>query len=113
MTSRQIGHFFFEAQRLRCRKRTPVQKHKEEIKVGYNLRRKVAAAGDLGDVNRFRSIRPDLFRNSLLTRTARSWCGTSRKSGLSSGRRTALLFRTAPDFTSSRISEQGGWGPKS
>jgi len=40
MTSRQIGHFFFEP-RDYDEVNDASHKHKEEIKVGYNLRRKV------------------------------------------------------------------------
>jgi Protein of unknown function (DUF962) len=40
MTSRQIGHFFFEP-RDYDEVNHATHEHKEEIKVGYNLRRKV------------------------------------------------------------------------
>ena len=40
MTSRQIGHFFFEPKGYDAVNRA-THEHKEEIKVGYNLRRKV------------------------------------------------------------------------
>ena len=40
MTSRQIGHFFFEPKGYDDVNRA-THEHKEEIKVGYNLRRKV------------------------------------------------------------------------
>src|SRR6188472_4378328 len=40
MTSRQAGHFFFEPKDYDVVNRA-THEHKEEIKVGYNLRRKV------------------------------------------------------------------------
>src|SRR6201997_5064170 len=40
MTSRQIGHFFFEPKDYDLVNQA-THEHKEEIKVGYNLRRKV------------------------------------------------------------------------
>ncbi len=40
MTSRQIGHFFFEPKTYDVANEA-THEHKEEIKVGYNLRRKV------------------------------------------------------------------------
>lgn len=40
MTTRQAGHFFFEPKGYDAYNRT-THEHKEEIKVGYNLRRKV------------------------------------------------------------------------
>src|SRR3974377_867411 len=40
MTSRQIGHFFFEPRGYDVVNHAS-HEHKEEIKVGYNLRRKV------------------------------------------------------------------------
>ena len=40
MTSRQIGHFFFEPRNY-DEVKDASHEHKEEIKVGYNLRRKV------------------------------------------------------------------------
>src|SRR5262250_632900 len=40
MTSRQIGHFFFEPKDYDVVNQA-THEHKEEIKVGYNLRRKV------------------------------------------------------------------------
>jgi hypothetical protein len=40
MTSRQVGHFFFEPKGYDAINRV-TNEHKEEIKVGYNLRRKV------------------------------------------------------------------------
>src|SRR6516225_2842526 len=40
MVSRQIGHFFFEPKDY-DRVNQATHEHKEEIKVGYNLRRKV------------------------------------------------------------------------
>jgi hypothetical protein len=40
MTSRQIGHFFFEPKGYDAVNRA-TQEYKEEVKVGYNLRRKV------------------------------------------------------------------------
>jgi hypothetical protein len=40
MVSRQVGHFFFEPKGYDVVNRT-THEHKEEIKVGYNLRRKV------------------------------------------------------------------------
>src|SRR5215813_5546010 len=40
MTSRQIGHFFFEPRDYDVVNHA-THEHKEEIKVGYNLRRKV------------------------------------------------------------------------
>ena len=40
MTSRQIGHFFFEPRDYDVVNQA-THEHKEEIKVGYNLQRKV------------------------------------------------------------------------
>ena len=40
MTSRQIGHFFFEPKGY-DHVNQATHEHKEEIKVGYNLRRKI------------------------------------------------------------------------
>src|SRR5262249_3141819 len=40
MTSRQVGHFFFEPKGYDAVNQA-THEHKEEIKVGYNLRRKV------------------------------------------------------------------------
>ncbi len=47
MTSRQAGHFFFEPKGY-DEVNHATHEHKEDIKVGYNLRRKVGADGDLG-----------------------------------------------------------------
>src|SRR5262249_192541 len=44
MWSRQIGHFFFEPKGF-DRVNNVTFEHKEEVKVGYNLRRKVALFG--------------------------------------------------------------------
>jgi hypothetical protein len=44
MTSRQIGHFFFEPKGY-DEVNQATHEHKEEIKVGYNLRRKVVLMG--------------------------------------------------------------------
>jgi hypothetical protein len=44
MTSRQIGHFFFEPKGYDHVNRA-THEHKEDIKVGYNLRRKVVLMG--------------------------------------------------------------------
>ena len=45
MWSRQIGHFFFEPKTYDHGSTRPTHEHKEDIKVGYNLRRKVVLMG--------------------------------------------------------------------
>ena len=47
MTSRQAGHFFFEPKGY-DEVNQATHEYKEDIKVGYNLRRKGGADGDLG-----------------------------------------------------------------
>ena len=51
MTSRQIGHFFFEPKDYDVVNQA-THEYKEEIKVGYNLRRKVGVDVDLGHSRR-------------------------------------------------------------
>ena len=53
MVSRQVGHFFFEPKGY-DEVNQATHEYKEEIKVGYNLRRKVVLHVDLGAVARCR-----------------------------------------------------------
>jgi hypothetical protein len=60
MTSRQAGHFFFEPKGYDAVNRATHQ-HKEEIKVGYNLRRKVVLMGIWALSPLLLLVAPDLF----------------------------------------------------
>jgi hypothetical protein len=60
MTSRQAGHFFFEPKGYDEVNRATHQ-HKEEIKVGYNLRRKVVLMGIWALSPLLLLVSPDLF----------------------------------------------------
>jgi len=60
MTSRQAGHFFFEPRGYDHINRVS-HEHKEEIKIGYNLRRKVVLMTIWALAPAVLYIRPDLF----------------------------------------------------
>jgi len=60
MTSRQAGHFFFEPKGY-DRINEATHAHKEDIKVGYNLRRKVVLMGIWALSPLLLLLRPDLF----------------------------------------------------
>jgi hypothetical protein len=60
MWSRQIGHFFFEP-RGYDHVNQATHEHKEEIKVGYNLQRKIVLLSLWGAVPAVLYLEPDLF----------------------------------------------------
>jgi hypothetical protein len=60
MTSRQIGHFFFEPQGY-DEVNQASHAHKEEIKVGYNLRRKLVLLALWGGSPLLLAWQPDLW----------------------------------------------------
>lgn len=60
MTSRQAGHFFFEP-RGYDHVNDCTHEYKEEVKVGYNLARKVVLMGLWGSCPVLLYLRPDLF----------------------------------------------------
>jgi len=60
MTSRQAGHFFFEPKGY-DEVNLATHQHKEEIKVGYNLRRKVVLMGIWALSPLLLLLKPDLF----------------------------------------------------
>ena len=97
MTSRQAGHFFFEPKGYDAVNQA-THEHKEEIKVGYNLRRKIVLHGDLGAVTGCAVARPDPVRPvSTPHRAAPSSCSTSAQIWLAVGI-GGLLFRTVHLF---------------
>ena len=60
MTSRQIGHFFFEPQGY-DEVNQASHAHKEQIKVGYNLRRKIVLLALWGGSPLLVMLQPDLW----------------------------------------------------
>jgi ferric iron reductase protein FhuF len=60
MWSRQIGHFFFEPRGFDHVNQV-THEHKEEIKVGYNLQRKIVLLSLWGAVPAVLYLQPDLF----------------------------------------------------
>ena len=96
MPSRQIGHFFFEPTGYDDANRA-THEHKEQIKVGYNLHRKVvlmsiwllcaAAAGD----------RSDPVRDGRGSFELGELCEQCRRA-VAAARRRALVFRTVHLF---------------
>ncbi len=60
MWSRQIGHFFFEPKGYDHVNRA-THEYKEEIKVGYNLQRKIVLLSLWGSVPAMLHLQPDLF----------------------------------------------------
>lgn len=92
MTTRQAGHFFFEPHDY-DEVNQATHAYKEEIKVGYNLRRKVVLMGLWAASPLLVWIRPDLF--GLVTPHA-DWVGFAMQVGaiwLVLGA-AGLLFRT-------------------
>ena len=63
MPSRQLGHFFFEPQSYDHANQV-THEYKEEVKVGYNLRRKDCSPHDLGTVAVVAARRSDVGRNA-------------------------------------------------
>ena len=62
MTSRQIGHFFFEPMGYDSIN-DATHEYKEEVKVGYNLRRKTVLLFNLGVISAAPVLQADVFRN--------------------------------------------------
>ena len=96
MTSRQAGHFFFEP-RGYDHKNQATHEHKEEIKIGYNLFRKVILMSVWAAIPVTLVIDPTLFG---LLDAPESWVGTLRHVGegwliLGVG---AILFRSTQLF---------------
>ena len=97
MISRQVGHFFFEPKGY-DEVNQATHEHKEEIKVGYNLRRKVVllaiwALSPLAALLRSDAVRP----LRAARRRRRSSCATCRLLWLALGV-GGLLFRTVQLF---------------
>ena len=69
MTSRQAGHFFFEPKGY-DEVNQATHEYKEEIKVGYNLQRKVVLLIDLGAVAAAALSRSDAVRDFRAAYTA-------------------------------------------
>ncbi len=61
MTSRQAGHFFFEPKGY-DEVNQATHEHKEDIKVGYNLRRKIVLMSGSGRVTALLLVGPDAVR---------------------------------------------------
>ena len=109
MTTRQAGHFFFEPKHYDVINQA-THEHKEEIKVGYNLQRKVVlmaiwAASPLllfadptlfGLVNAATSTRgfPAQCRQALADRRRRRPAVPHRAAVLHQGRQTGLVWMT-------------------
>ncbi len=96
MTSRQVGHLFFEPKDYDAVNRA-THAHKEEIKVGYNLRRKVVLLAIWALSPLLLLVDPTLLGT---VEPAESWGGAARQVGhlwlfLGAG---GLLFRTVHLF---------------
>ena len=99
MCSRQVGHFFFEPKGY-DEVNQATHEYKEEIKVGYNLRRKVVLHVDLGRGRRCCSASIRRCSGSVRSRTPddlAAICTTWRRCGWRSAA-AALLFRTVHLF---------------
>ena len=97
MTSRQVGHFFFEPKDY-DEVNQATHEHKEEIKVGYNLQAQGRAAVDLGAVAAAAVARSDAVRH-VPAAHRRQRIPAPRGADLA-GRSgsAALLFRTVQLF---------------
>lgn len=110
MTSRQAGHFFFEP-RGYDHKNQATHEHKEEIKIGYNLFRKVVLMSIWAAVPVTLLIDPTLF--SLLGEPT-SWVATLRHVGegwliLGVG---AIVFRSVQLFFQRDVETGLVWAAK-
>lgn len=77
MTSRQAGHFFFEPKGY-DHKNHATHEHKEDIKIGYNLFRKVVLMSIWAAIPVMLVLQPSLFG---LLDTPQSWVDTLRNIG--------------------------------
>ena len=110
MTSRQVGHFFFEPKGYDEVNRA-THEFKEAIKVGYNLRRKVVLMSVWAASPLLLLVAPSLFG---LIEPAASWSGYVRDVGamwlaLGVG---GLLFRTVQLFVQQDVRTGLVWATK-
>ena len=91
MTSRQAGHFFFEP-RGYDHVNQASDEHKEDIKVGYNIRRKIVLMAVWVLIPLLLWLAPSLFG---LIEPATAFYGfrARRRHGLAGAGRGGLLFR--------------------
>ena len=95
MTSRQAGHFFFEPKGYDA-VNGATHEYKEEIKVGYNLQRKIVLLSLWGLIPLFLLLDPTLFGTFPRSSGAQFWTHLSQVwLTLGFG---ALLFRTVQLF---------------
>jgi hypothetical protein len=112
MTTRQSGHFFFEPKDY-DHVNHATHEYKEEIKVGYNLRRKVVLLSDLGAVAAAALFRSDAI--SAFSRRPPIRPSSSAKSPKSGLRSASAACCSAPSSCSSSRTCRPAWSgrPKS
>ena len=107
MTSRQAGHFFFEP-RDYDHLNQATHEHKEEIKVGYNLRRKVVLMTIWAVSPLVLYVDPTLFGLFTPWVTPVTSCGRSPRSGSSSASAACCSAPcTCSSSTMSRLASSG------
>lgn len=110
MTSRQVGHLFFEPKDYDSVNQAS-HEHKEEIKVGYNLRRKVVLLAIWAASPLLLLVDPTLLG---VVEPAETWADTARNVGhLWLGLALAgLLFRTVQLFCTKDVQTGLVWATK-
>jgi hypothetical protein len=110
MTSRQAGHFFFEPKGY-DHVNQATHEHKEEIKVGYNLRRKVVLMTVWALLPALLWLQPDLFGLIEPAVGVEGWLRDVGMAWLGLGV-AALLMRTVHLFFLKGVGEGLAWMTK-